>query len=90
MYEKPHQNPMGFKLKSPTPGVFQSQFPTPMGDGGGDPMGPPWGLGMGENPNNFSLMSPSGIFGIFPPNPIFQKHNFPIKLLRGHSSEGNF
>ena len=24
---------------SPTPGVFQSQFPTPMGDGGGDPMG---------------------------------------------------
>ena len=38
---------MGFQLKSPTPGVFQSQFPTPMGDGGGDPMGPRgvWGWG---------------------------------------------
>ena len=47
MHEKPHQNPMGFESKSPTPGVFQSQFPTPMGDGGGDPMGPPWGLGVG-------------------------------------------
>ena len=34
---------MGFQLKSPTPGVFQSQFPTPMGDGGGV-----WGWG--ENP----------------------------------------
>ena len=44
---KPHQNPMGIQLKSPTPGVFQSQFPTPMGDGGGDPMGPPWCLGVG-------------------------------------------
>ena len=41
---------MGFQLKSPTPGVFQSQFPTPMGDGDGDPMGPPWGLGVGGKP----------------------------------------
>ena len=47
----PHQNPMGFQLKSPTPGVFQSQFPTPMGDGGGDPMGPRGVWGWGENPN---------------------------------------
>ena len=37
--QNPHQNPMGFQLKSPTPGVFQSQFPTPMGDGGGAPVG---------------------------------------------------
>ena len=48
--KKPHQNPMGFELKSPTPGVFQNQFPTPMGDGGGDPMGPPWGMGVGSKP----------------------------------------
>ena len=41
---------MGFQLKSPTPGVFQSQFPTPMGDGSGDPMGPRVVWGWGENP----------------------------------------
>ena len=41
---------MGFQLKSPTPGVFQNQFPTPMGDGGGDPMGPPWGMGVVPKP----------------------------------------
>ena len=28
------------KSKSPTPGGFQTQIPTPMWDGGGDPMGP--------------------------------------------------
>ena len=33
--EKPHQNLMGFKSKSPTPGVFHTQFPNPMGDGVG-------------------------------------------------------
>ena len=32
---------MGFQLKSPSPGVFQSQFPTPMG---------PWGLVWGTLP----------------------------------------
>ena len=39
---------MGFQLKSPTPGVFQSQFPTPMGVGPPSPMG---GRGWGKTLN---------------------------------------
>ena len=69
MYVKPHQNPMamGFELKSPTPGVSQNQFSTPMP--WGMRVGTPWGaaqtLRAGDRYTGLSMTKCNSFFGSY-------------------------